>query len=136
MLCCTRTGGWNTVHWRGYGWELCTRMVLFYDSGSSRSCHLWINYRCITYFTRFCSYQIQSHKYSTLVMGNFWCLVNMAALLVGCLGGSVPKFNLSGVVNIKRATSGFGLKLMIVSFLCFSGPCKFKLSCGNISKLS
>ena len=38
---------------------------------------------------------------STLVMGKFGCLVNMAAFLVGFLGGSVLKVDLYMVVNKK-----------------------------------
>ena len=58
----------------------------------------------------------------TLVMGKFGCLVNMAALLLGCLGGSVLKVYLAGVVKKKRVTSCFGLKVIIGGSLCVSGP--------------
>ena len=50
------------------------------------------------------------------------CLVNIAAILDGCLGGSVTKIDLSGAVKKKRATSGFGLKSMLGGSLCVSGP--------------
>ena len=41
------------------------------------------------------------------------CLVNMAALLVGFLGVSVLKVDISGSVKKKILTSGFGLQVMI-----------------------
>ena len=40
------------------------------------------------------------HNY-TLMMGKFGCLVYMLALLVGCLGVSVLKVDLAGVVKKK-----------------------------------
>ena len=62
-------------------------------------------------------------------------LVNLAALLVGFLGGSVLEVDLDGVVKKKRATSGFGLQVMIGGSICVSGTFKLKLSCGTISKI-
>ena len=82
-------GGQNTVHWHGWVWALCTIMVLFHESWSSRSCHLWRTYWCIPSCTIFCSDKIQYYQNSTLVMGKVGSLVNLTALLVGCLGGSV-----------------------------------------------
>ena len=68
-------------------------------------------------------------------MRKFDCLVNMAALLVGFLGGSVMKVDLAVVVKKKRATSGFGLQVMLGGSLCVSGTCTLKLYCGNLSKI-
>ena len=42
-------------------------------------------------------------------MGKVGCIVNMAALVVGFLGGSVQKVDLAVVVKKKMATLGFGL---------------------------
>ena len=64
------------------------------------------------------------------------CLVNMADLLVGFLGGSAPKADISGTVKKKRATSGFGLKVILRGYICVSGPCTFNLSSGYISNIS
>ena len=58
------------------------------------------------------------------------CLVNLEALLVGCLGDSVPKVDISGEVKKKWATSGFGLQVMVRGYFCVSVPCAFHLSCG------
>ena len=52
------------------------------------------------------------------------CLVNPATLLVGCLGGSVPKIDLDKAVKKKRETSGFGFQVMLGGYLCVSGTCK------------
>ena len=43
-----------------------------------------------------------------------------------------------GVVNKNRtwvATSGFVFQVMLVGSLCVSGPYKFHLSCGSLSKI-
>ena len=64
------------------------------------------------------------------------CIVYMAELILVCLVGSVLKVDLSGVVNKKRATSDFGLKLMLVGSLCVSGPWTLQLSCWNIYKVA
>ena len=45
-------------------------------------------------------------------------LVNLAALLVGFLGGSVLKVDISGVMKKKRETSGFELQVMLGGYLC------------------
>ena len=63
------------------------------------------------------------------------CLVYMVALLVGCLGNSVLKVDISEAVEKKRETSGFVLKVIIGGFLCVSVPCTFQLSCGTISNI-
>ena len=70
------------------------------------------------------------------MVGKVGFILYLAALLVGCLGGSVLKFDLTEVVKKKRATSGFGLKVMLVDYPCVSGPCTFQLSCGTIPKLT
>ena len=44
-------------------------------------------------------------------------------ILVGLLGGTVLKFDLARLVNKKRVTSGFGLKVVLGGSLCVSGPC-------------
>ena len=44
---------------------------------------------------------MKSHHNSTLVIANVGCVVNLAALLVGYLGGSVTKFDLYGSVKKK-----------------------------------
>ena len=64
------------------------------------------------------------------------CLVNLAALLVGFLGSSVLKVDIYGVVNKKRATSGFGLQVMLGGSICVSGPCTLQIYGGNISKIA
>ena len=64
------------------------------------------------------------------------CLVNMAALLVGFLGGSVLKFDISGVTKKKREISGFELQVMLGGYLCVSGFFTLQLSCGTIYKIS
>ena len=63
------------------------------------------------------------------------CLVNLEALIVGFVGGSVMKVYLDGAVKKKRVTSGFGLQVMLVRYLCVSGASTLQLSCGTIPKL-
>ena len=58
------------------------------------------------------------------------------ALLVGFIGGSVMKVDLSGAVKNKSMTSGFGLKVMLGGSLCVSDPCVLQLSYGDMSKLA
>ena len=60
------------------------------------------------------------------------CLVNMAALLVGFLGGSVLKFDISGVTKKKREISGFELQVMLEVSIFVSCRCTLKLYCGTI----
>ena len=69
------------------------------------------------------------------MMVNFGCLLNLVSLIVGCLGGSVPKVDISGAAKKKRATSGFGLQGMLGVSVFVSVPCILNLSCGNISKV-
>ena len=64
------------------------------------------------------------------------CLVNLEAILVGCLGVSVKKVYLAGVVNKKKLTPGFGLQVMLRVSLCVSFPCIFHIYCGTRSKPS
>ena len=66
-------------------------------------------------------------------MRNIGCLVNMAALLVFFLRNLVIKVDIAGVVNKRRATSGFGLKVILRGSLCFSGPCTLQLSYALLS---
>ena len=68
-------------------------------------------------------------------MGKVVCLVNKEALLVGCLGGSVPMIGIYGAAGGEMETSGFGLQVVIVGSLCVSGTCTLQISCGTISKL-
>ena len=110
-------------------------MVLFKKSGSYRSYHPQRTYRRIPSCTIFCSDQVKSYQNSTFVMRKVGCSINMAALLVGFLGDSVLKVDLDGVVKKKKATSGFGLKVMLGVSLCVSSICILQLSCGNIYKL-
>ena len=42
-----------------------------------------------------------SHHNYTLMLGKVRCLVYLAALLIGCLGGTVLKVDLAGVVKKK-----------------------------------
>ena len=62
------------------------------------------------------------------------CLVNLAALLVGFLGSSVLKVYIYGVVNKKRAASGFGLQVMIGGSIYVSGTCTLQIYGGTISR--
>ena len=55
-------------------------------------------------------------------MGKVGYIVNLEALLVGCLGSSFPKAGLSRAVKKNRATSGFELQVILGGSLCFSGP--------------
>ena len=128
-------GGWNIVHWRGCGWSLCIIMLIFHNYGCYISFHPWRTYRFITYCIIFHSYQIQSHQNSTLVMGKFEYLVNMAALLVGCLRVLVLKVDIFDAVKKKRATLAFGLQGMLAGCLCVSVPFTLQLYCGTRSKL-
>ena len=57
------------------------------------------------------------------------------ALIVGCLVCSFMKVDISGAVNKKIVTSGFGLQVILIEALCVSGPCIFQISCGTGSKL-
>ena len=68
-------------------------------------------------------------------MGKVGCLVNLASLLVGCLGNSVLKVDIYGVVKKKMETSGFGLKEMLGGSLRVSGPFILQISCGTRSNL-
>ena len=54
-------------------------------------------------------------------MGKVGCLINNAALILGFLGGSVLKVDISRVVKKKKATSGFGLQVMLGGYLFVSG---------------
>ena len=56
-------------------------------------------------------------------MEKFLCLVNTAALLVGFLGGSVLKVDISGEVKKKGRLQVLDCKC------CVSGPCKFQILC-------
>ena len=53
--------------------------------------------------------------------------------LVDCLVVSVLSVDLDREENKKRATSGFGLKMMLGGSLCVSVTWKIQLSCRNIS---
>ena len=64
------------------------------------------------------------------------CLVNIAAILVSFLGGSVPKVDIAGVVKKKRATSGFGLKVMLRGSIFVSVPCILYISCVTRSNIA
>ena len=64
-------------------------------------------------------------------MGKVGCLVGQDSLLVGCLGGSVLTFDMSGLVNNIRVTSGFVIQVMLVGSLCVSVPFTLKIYCGK-----
>ena len=70
------------------------------------------------------------------MVGKVGCIVYPEEILVGCLGGSVLKFDLAGAVKKKRATSGFGLKVMLGRSLCVSSTCTFNISFGNLFDLA
>ena len=70
------------------------------------------------------------------MVGKVGCILYPAKLLVSCLVGSVLKVDLSGAVKKKRATSGFGFKVMLGGSLCFSDPCTLQVYFGAISNLA
>ena len=59
---------------------------------------------------------------STLVMGKVGCIVNLAALLVGCLGGLVPNFDLAGAVKKKPQLQVMDCKLYLEALFVFQVP--------------
>ena len=75
-------------------------MVLFQHYGFSKYFHLWRTYRRIPYYSSSHLDQLQSRQNSTLGTGEVKCLVGLAALLVGILGGSVLQVDLDGVKKI------------------------------------
>ena len=70
------------------------------------------------------------------MVGKVGCIVYLVVLLVSCLGGSVLKVDLVGAVKKKRATSGFGLKVMLGGSLCVSDTCTLQLYFGAISNIA
>ena len=60
----------------------------------------------------------------------------MVSLIVDFLGGSALKVDIAGVLKKKRATSGFGLEVMLGGSLCVSVPCILQLYYGNISRIA
>ena len=70
------------------------------------------------------------------MVGKVRCIVYLALLLVSCLGDSVLKVDLAGLVKKKRETSGFGLKVMLGGSLCVSDPFTLQLSFGAISNIA
>ena len=64
------------------------------------------------------------------------CIVNLVALLLCFMEDSFLKVDISRVAKKKRATSGFGLQVMLVGSLFVSGAYKFQISCGTISNIS
>ena len=115
--------GWNTFRQHRWRWALWTRMVIFPLYGYSKYCHLWRAYRCIQSWNRLCLYQIWYHHNYTIVIGKVWLPVGWTELLVGCLGVSVLMVDLYGATKKIWATSGFGLKVIIVRSLGVSGTC-------------
>ena len=63
--------------------------------------------------------------------GKVGCLVGLSERIVGCLGGSVLNFDLTGVVRENKVTSGFGFQVIIGVSLCVSVPYALQLSCGT-----
>ena len=96
---------WNTFHWRGQRWALCTRMVLFNQSGSSRSCHPWRTYRWKPSSSIFRLEKIQFHHNSKLLLGKVGRFEGLVALPVGCLGCSISQVGLDGLLKIHRNMS-------------------------------
>ena len=64
------------------------------------------------------------------------CVLNLEALLVVFLGGSVLKVDIDGLVKKNGVTSGFGLQVMLGGYLCVSGTFILQISCGTISNLA
>ena len=90
---------------------------------------------CVESINSLVSLCLSYHSY-TLMVGKIGCILYLGALILGFLGGSVLKVDLSGLAKKRRANSGFLLKVMIGGSLCVSGPCTLKISCGNISRLA
>ena len=65
------------------------------------------------------------------MVGNVGCIVYIAALLVGFLGGSVLKLDIAEVLGEKEVTKGFGFKVLLRGSLCVSGPCTLHIYCGT-----
>ena len=63
--------------------------------------------------------------------GKVGYIVYPAEIIVGCLRGSVLKFDLDKVVKKNRLNLGFLLKVMIVGSICVSVPCTLQLSYGS-----
>ena len=63
------------------------------------------------------------------------CILNIAALLVDCLGGSVLKVDTAGAVN-KKDNFRFWIISNAWRVFFVSGPCILQLSCGTISKIA
>ena len=55
----------------------------------------------------------------------------MLERIVGFLGGSVWKVDITGVVNNNRVTLGFKFQFFIGVSLCVLGPYILQLSCGT-----
>ena len=81
------------------------------------------------YFTIFRLDKIQYHHNSTLVMGKVECILGLAELLLGFLGGSVLTVDMDGVANKIWVTSGFRFEVMLVGSLSVSGTYILQLSC-------
>ena len=56
-------------------------------------------------------------------MGKVGSLVNLTALLVGCLGGSVLNVDIDEAAKKKNTTPGFGLQVILGGYICNSDPC-------------
>ena len=63
-------------------------------------------------------------------------LVYLAALLAGCLGGSVLKVDISRWLKKIREASGFGLQAIIGGSMFVPGTCTLKIFCGTICNLA
>ena len=77
---------------------------------------------------------LYNHNYA-LVVGKVGCLIYLEKCIVDYLGGSVLKVDIAGSVKKRRATSGFGLKVILGESLFVSGPCTLMISCVNISNI-
>ena len=67
-------------------------------------------------------------------MGNVVCLVNLVALIASFLGGSILKVDIAGAVK-KIGDFRFWTESYAWSVSFYSGPCTFKISCGNRPKI-
>ena len=78
--------------------------------GSSRSYHPQRTYRGMTYYFRFYLDQIKYHQIFTFLMRKVGCLLNLEALFVDFMGGSIMKVDIAGVVKKRGQLQVFDYK--------------------------
>ena len=115
---------------------MCTKIVLFKNIYLLQILSPMKNLFVRTILHQILSRSNKSRKNSIFLMRKVGCLVNLEELLLIFLGGSVMKVELAGVVKKKRATSVFGLQVMLGGSICVSCPCTLQLYCGTISELA